>query len=104
MPKLALELARELLAPLKHWRHDERRGAITREFIFADFAQAFAFMTQVALVAEKNNHHPEWFNVYNRVDITLTTHDAGGLSQRDIELARYADEAFERFARPQELT
>ena len=100
MPKLVPELARELLAPLKHWRHDERRGAITREFIFADFAQAFAFMTQVALMAEKTNHHPEWFNVYNRVDITLTTHDAGGLSQRDIDLARYADAAFERFAEP----
>ena len=103
MPKLEPGLARELLAPLKHWRYDEHRGAITREFTFADFAQAFAFMTQVALMAEKNNHHPEWFNVYNRVDITLTTHDAGGLSQRDIDLARYADEAFERFAPPQEL-
>ena len=98
MQRLEPALARELLAPLTHWRHDERRGAITREFTFADFTQAFAFMTQVALVAEKNNHHPEWFNVFNRVDITLTTHDAGGLSQRDIDLARFADEAFERFA------
>jgi 4a-hydroxytetrahydrobiopterin dehydratase len=94
--------ARVLLAPLTHWRHDESRGAITREFTFADFTQAFAFMTQVALVAEKNNHHPEWFNVFNRVEITLTTHDAGGLSQRDIDLARYADEAFERFATAQQ--
>ncbi len=100
MSRLEPELARALLATLQHWRHDERRGAITREFTFADFAQAFAFMTQVALVAEKSNHHPEWCNVYNRVDITLTTHDAGGLSQRDIDLARYADAAFERFAAP----
>lgn len=103
MHRLEPEPARALLATLRHWRHDERRGAITREFIFTDFAQAFAFMTQVALVAEKSNHHPEWFNVFNRVDITLTTHDAGGLSQRDIDLARYADEAFERFAAAQDV-
>ena len=98
MPRLEPELARELLAPLTHWRHDECRGAMTREFVFADFAQAFAFMTEVALIAEKSNHHPEWCNVYNRVDITLTTHDAGGLSRRDVDLARRADKAFERFA------
>ncbi len=98
MQRLEPAIARELLAPLTHWRHDEQRGAITREFGFADFVEAFAFMTQVALVAEKCNHHPEWFNLYNRVDITLTTHDAGGLSQRDIDLARYADAVFERFA------
>ena len=99
MQKLDPAHVRELLASLPHWRHDEDRGAITREFGFADFAQAFAFMTQIALVAEKHNHHPEWFNVYNRVVITLTTHDAGGLSQRDIDLARYADQAFERFTK-----
>jgi 4a-hydroxytetrahydrobiopterin dehydratase len=97
MPRLEPARARELLAALTHWRHDERRGAITREFGFADFTQAFAFMTQVALVAEKSDHHPEWSNVFNRVVITLTTHDAGGLSQRDIDLARYADQAYERF-------
>ena len=103
MKRLEPELARELLAPLEHWRHDERRGAIAREFVFADFAQAFAFMTQVALVAEMSNHHPEWSNVYNRVNIALTTHDVGGLSQRDIDLARHADAAFERFAAPRPL-
>jgi 4a-hydroxytetrahydrobiopterin dehydratase len=100
MQRLEPELARRRLASVTRWRHDERRGAITREFTFADFAQAFAFMTQVALIAEKHSHHPEWFNVYNRVSITLTTHDVGGLSQRDIDLARDTDEAFERFAAP----
>jgi 4a-hydroxytetrahydrobiopterin dehydratase len=96
--RLTPELARELLAPLAQWHHDESRGAIRREFVFADFAEAFAFMTQIALVADRSNHHPEWSNVYNRVDITLTTHDVDGLSQRDIDLARYADAVFERFA------
>lgn len=98
MEKLPTEQLQALLAPLPQWRHDARRGVITREFTFADFTQAFAFMTQLALVAERSNHHPEWFNVYNRVDITLTTHDAGGLTQRDIDLATCADAAFERFA------
>jgi len=96
MNRLSPELARELLAPLKEWRHDEHRGAISRDFVFGDFAEAFSFMTQLALVAEKSNHHPEWCNVYNRVGITLTTHDVCGLSRRDIDLARQADAAFER--------
>jgi 4a-hydroxytetrahydrobiopterin dehydratase len=98
MDKLSSADVRQLLAGLPHWRHDEQRGSITRQFVFADFAQAFAFMTQIALVAEKRDHHPEWANVYNKVEITLTTHDADGLTQRDIDLARYADEAYERFA------
>ena len=59
-----------------------------RRFTFADFSEAFAFMTRVALLAEKADHHPEWSNVWNRVDITLTTHDAGGLSARDVDLAK----------------
>ena len=97
MKKLEPEVAAELLATLPDWKYDDRRGAITRECAFADFTQAFAFMTQIALVAEKRDHHPEWSNVYNKVVITLTTHDADGLTQRDIDLARYADEAFGRF-------
>jgi 4a-hydroxytetrahydrobiopterin dehydratase len=98
MEKLSIERAGELLAALPDWRFDKRRGAITREYTFADFTEAFAFMAQVALVAERVNHHPEWFNVYNRVDVILTTHDAGGLTQRDIDLAACADAAFKRFA------
>ena len=98
--KLSPTAAAELLKPLKHWAHDVQRGAISLEFKFADFAQAFAFMTQIAIQAEKSNHHPEWFNVYNRVNITLTTHDVNGLSQRDIDLARYADAAFANFSAP----
>jgi 4a-hydroxytetrahydrobiopterin dehydratase len=80
------------LAAVPQWRYAaERGGTLTREFKFADFVQAFAFMTQVALLAEKADHHPEWSNVYGRVTIVLTTHDAGGLSLRDIELARRID-------------
>jgi 4a-hydroxytetrahydrobiopterin dehydratase len=86
--------ARQRLSTLPHWHHDGQRGAIRREFVFADFGQAFAFMTRIALAAEKADHHPEWSNVYNRVDITLTTHECHGLSQRDIDLARFADTAF----------
>ena len=81
----------EALAGLPHWTLREDGLAISRSFRFTDFAQAFAFMTRVALHAEKADHHPEWCNVYNRVDITLTTHDAGGLSARDIALARQID-------------
>ncbi len=69
------------------WQHDATRDAFTRRFTFADFSAAFAFMTRVALLAEKIDHHPEWTNVYNRVDIMLTTHDAGGLSPRDVAMA-----------------
>jgi len=81
----------DALEGLPEWDHDDARDAITRSFTFDDFSQAFAFMTQVALLAEKADHHPEWSNVWNRVDILLTTHDAGGLSGRDIDLARAID-------------
>ena len=79
-------------AALPDWSYSsERGGCLSRNFVFADFVQAFGFMTQLALHAEKMNHHPEWSNVYNRVNIVLTTHDAGGLTERDITLARLAD-------------
>jgi 4a-hydroxytetrahydrobiopterin dehydratase len=86
------------LASVALWTYDVERSAISRSFKFADFAHAFAFMTQIAITADKRDHHPEWFNVYNRVDITLTTHDISGLSQRDIDLAKYADAAYAGFA------
>jgi len=83
-------LQRELAA-LPLWQFDPARGSLRRVFEFVDFCQAFGFMTQMALDAEKRNHHPEWSNVYNRVDITLTTHDAGGVSMNDIASAKLAD-------------
>lgn len=76
------------LAALPGWALREDGLAISREFRFADFSAAFGFMARVALEAEKSDHHPEWSNVYNRVNITLTTHDADGLSQRDADMAR----------------
>jgi 4a-hydroxytetrahydrobiopterin dehydratase len=85
-----------LLTALPHWTCERSEGKITREFVFDDFAQAFGFMAEMAVHSERANHHPEWFNVYNRVAVTLTTHDAGGLTQRDIHWARLADQAFAR--------
>jgi len=82
----------DALDGLPDWDYDEGRDAIAREFMFDDFNQAFGFMTQVALLAEKADHHPEWSNVYNRVTILLTTHEAGGLSARDIEMAEAIEE------------
>lgn len=82
------------LEDLGEWRSADSRPALVRTFRFADFNAAFAFMTRVALKAEAMNHHPEWFNVYDRVEITLTTHDAGGVTARDIELAKFADDCF----------
>lgn len=79
------------LAELKGWSEVAGRDAIARSFKFKDFNEAFAFMTRVALRAEKMDHHPEWFNVYNRVDITLATHECGGVSERDVKLAKYVD-------------
>ena len=76
---------------LPGWSHDPVRDALSRRFAFDDFVGAFAFMPRVALAAEKADHHPEWSNVYNRVDILLTTHDAGGLSERDVALAEAID-------------
>lgn len=84
----------EALKGLPLWRaHDGDRPAIERRLTFADFNAAFGFMTRVALLADKVDHHPEWSNVYNRVEVLLTTHDAGGVTGKDIEMARFIDEA-----------
>ena len=84
----------EALKGLPLWRVDEgEREAIARSLTFGDFNAAFGFMTRVALLADKVDHHPEWSNVYNRVQELLTTHDAGGVTQRDIDMARFIDEA-----------
>jgi 4a-hydroxytetrahydrobiopterin dehydratase len=79
------------LADLPGWSAVEGRDAIRREFRFADFNAAFGFMTRVALMADKLDHHPEWFNVYNRVEVTLATHDAGGVTDLDVEMANFMD-------------
>jgi 4a-hydroxytetrahydrobiopterin dehydratase len=84
---------------LHDWTLEEGGLAITRRFVFRDFNAAFGFMTQVALHAERHDHHPEWSNVYNRVDIRLTTHDAGGLTERDFTLARHCDGVHARLTR-----
>jgi 4a-hydroxytetrahydrobiopterin dehydratase len=73
------------------WTQTPGRDAIARALLFEDFSSAWGFMARVALLAEQHDHHPEWFNVYNKVEITLSTHDAGGLSERDIKLARAID-------------
>ena len=93
MKTLTPEEIVQLAHDLPQWRHNGDSTAITRHFEFADFKQAFAFMTEVAREADRADHHPEWSNVYNKVTITLTTHDAGGLTRRDVSLARFIDRA-----------
>jgi len=89
--KLSASERTRLGSRLPEWSLTSGRDAIHRTFVFADFSAAWGFMSRAALVAERCNHHPEWFNVYNRVEITLTTHDAGGLSVRDVEMAELLD-------------
>lgn len=89
--KLAANEREAALSALAGWVYDADAGTIARDFKFRTFSEAFAFMTRVALLAEKADHHPEWRNVYNRVSIALTTHDVGGLSGKDIELAAAID-------------
>ncbi len=81
----------ERLGAFPNWSLASDGKAISRRFVFADFAEAFAFMTRCALLAAKMDHHPEWFNVYNKVEVTLATHDAGGVTQKDIDLATAMD-------------
>lgn len=89
--KLSVEARKTALTKLNHWSEVAGRDAIARKFLFKDFNQAFGFMTRAALVAEKMDHHPEWFNVYKTVEVTLSTHDAGGVTELDIKLAEAMD-------------
>ena len=91
MTKLPIDELKTALKRLPDWKLAEKREAIIRKFQFVDFDAAFAFMTRVALKAAEMDHHPEWFNVYNKVEVTLATHDAGGVTQKDIELATAMD-------------
>ena len=83
----------EALDQLTGWEAVDGRDAIVKSYKFANFTEAFGWMTRMAITAEKMNHHPEWFNVYNRVEVTLTTHDVGGLSDLDVTLAKAMDAA-----------
>ena len=94
MPETLSAAARaEALAGLAGWQEVQGRDAIQKTFKFKDFNLAFGFMARAALKAESMNHHPEWFNVYNKVEVTLATHDAGGVTQLDIDLASFMDQA-----------
>jgi 4a-hydroxytetrahydrobiopterin dehydratase len=92
--KLSADARKTALAKLAGWSDAQGREAIAKKFIFKDFNEAFGFMTRAALIAEKLDHHPEWFNVYKTVEVTLSTHDAGGVTELDIKLA----EAMNRLA------
>ena len=85
--KLDTKARATALKKLKGWKEAKDGEAIARSFKFKDFNEAFGFMTRVALLADKMDHHPEWFNVYNKLDVTLSTHDAGGVTQNDIDMA-----------------
>ena len=89
--KLSADARKAALARLSGWSEVSGRDAISRKFTFKDFNQAFGFMTRAALVAEKMDHHPEWFNVYKTVEVTLATHDAGGVTELDVKLAEAMD-------------
>lgn len=93
MEKLTPEARKSFLAANPGWEEVEGRDAVRKSFVFSNFNTAWGFMTRVALAAEKADHHPEWFNVYNKVIITLTTHDADGLSERDVSLAEFIENA-----------
>jgi 4a-hydroxytetrahydrobiopterin dehydratase len=91
MKKLSAAARKKSLKDLPEWRKVSGRDAIARKFAFKDFNAAFAFMTRAALLAEKLDHHPEWFNVYDKLDVTLSTHDAGGVTAKDIAMAKAMD-------------
>jgi 4a-hydroxytetrahydrobiopterin dehydratase len=88
MKKLDAKARAAAMKTLKGWKDVKGRDAITRKFEFENFNEAFGFMTRVALLADKMDHHPEWFNVYNKLEVTLSTHDAGGVTGNDIKMAK----------------
>ena len=90
--KLVGAKRKEAVAELRGWSEVEDRDAIRKVFHFGTFSEAWAFMARIALLAEKMDHHPEWSNVYNRVEVTLATHDAGGVTELDVQMARFMDE------------
>ena len=90
--RLSGELLTQNLSGLEGWQLNDDKTAISRSFRFSDFNSAFGFMSRIALMAERLDHHPDWSNVYNRVEITLSTHDVGGLSDKDMVLARFISE------------
>lgn len=98
MEKLERPAISQLLGELTGWTLDDAAGSISKTFKFANFVEAFGFMTESALAAEKLNHHPEWFNVYSRVEVKLNTHDAGGLTELDFKLAKAMEKAAARRA------
>jgi 4a-hydroxytetrahydrobiopterin dehydratase len=89
--KLSADARKSALSKLSGWTEVKGRDAIGKKFVFKDFNEAFGFMTRAALVAEKMDHHPEWFNVYKTVEVTLSTHDAGGVTELDVKLAGMMD-------------
>ena len=92
--KLTAKRREACISKLNGWTEVEDRDAISKSFKFKNFNEAFAFMTKIALEAEKMDHHPEWSNIYNQVEITLSSHDVGGVSERDILLANFIDKAY----------
>ncbi|SVA17956.1 uncharacterized protein METZ01_LOCUS70810 [marine metagenome] len=86
--KLSTKKRQEALKTLRGWKKTKGRNAIEKNFIFKDFKVAFSWMTKIALIAEKMDHHPEWFNVYNKVEVKLSTHDSGGITELDITMAK----------------
>ncbi len=98
--KLSGAAREKALGELKGWTKTRGRDAIEKTFLFKDFNEAFGFMTRVALAADKADHHPEWFNVYNKVQVTLTTHDANGVSERDVAMAKFMDRIAGKAGKP----
>ena len=96
MKKLSVKDKTMALKKLKGWKIIKNRNAITKQFVFDDFISAFEWMTSIAIYAEQKNHHPEWFNVYNKVNVVLTTHDTGGVSLLDIDLAKKMELQFKK--------